>query len=156
MTGYEIKIHVDDPRRPEVASLLREHLEEMAVHSPPESIHALDIEGLCGSSITFWTASAESQLLGCGALLELDSEHGEIKSMRTAAEHLRKGVGKQILEHIIAEAERRSYVRLSLETGSMAAYAPARALYASFGFEFCEPFASYSPDPNSVFMTRML
>ena len=149
-------IHVDDPRRSEIASLLRGHLDDMAIHSPPESIHALDIEGLCSPNITFWTASAGSQLLGCGALLELDSGHGEIKSMRTAAEHRREGVGIGILEHIIAEAERRSYVRLSLETGSMTAYAPARALFSRFGFEFCEPFASYSLDPNSVFMTRTL
>jgi putative acetyltransferase len=151
-----LEIHVDDPRRPEVASLLREHLDDMAVHSPPESIHSLSIEGLCGSNITFWTASAGSQLLGCGALLELDSGHGEVKSMRTAAEHLREGAGTRILEHIIAEAERRLYVRLSLETGSMTAYAPARAFFSRFGFEFCEPFASYGPDPNSVFMTRTL
>ncbi len=151
-----MEILVDDPRRSEVASLLREHLDDMAVHSPPESIHALDIEGLCSSNITFWTASAGSQLLGCGALLELDTGHGEVKSMRTAAEHLREGVGTRILEHIIAEAERCSYVRLSLETGSMTAYAPARALFSRLGFEFCEPFASYSLDPNSVFMTRTL
>jgi len=151
-----MQICIDDPRRSEVASLLREHLDEMAVHSPPESIHALDIEGLCSSDVTFWTASAGSQLLGCGALLELDSRHGEVKSMRTAARHLREGVGTRILEHIIAEAERRSYERLSLETGSMEAYAPARALYSRFGFEFCEPFASYGRDPNSVFMTLTL
>jgi len=151
-----MEIRVDDPQRPVVASLLREHLDEMAVHSPPESIHALDIDALCKSNVTFWTASAGSELLGCGALLELDGDHGEIKSMRTSPDHRREGVGARILEHIIAEAERRSYRRLSLETGSMEAYAPACALYSRFGFEFCEPFASYRPDPNSVFMTRKL
>jgi putative acetyltransferase len=147
---------VDDPRRSEVAALLRQHLEDVARHSPPESVHALDIEGLRSPDITFWTAWEGRDLLGCGALLELDVEHGEIKSMRTAAGHLRKGVASRILQHIIREAELRSYKRLSLETGSMAAFAPARALYSAFGFEYCEPFAPYVPDPNSVFMTRAL
>jgi putative acetyltransferase len=126
------------------------------MHSPPESVHALDIDALCSPEITFWAAWEERELLGCGALLELDSRHGEIKSMRTATAHLRKGVASRILEHIIKEAERRSYTRLSLETGSMEAFAPARTLYTSFGFVFCEPFADYVPDPYSVFMTRAL
>jgi putative acetyltransferase len=151
-----MEIRLDDPRGAEIASLLREHLTSMAMHSPPESIHALDIDALCSPQIRFWAAWEERELLGCGALLELDRRHGEIKSMRTAAAHLRKGVGSRILEHIIEEAQRRSYTRLSLETGSMAAFAPARALYTSFGFVFCEPFADYVPDPYSVFMTRAL
>ena len=151
-----MEIRVDDPRRDPIASLLREHLDDMAVHSPPESIHALDVEELCAPGITFWAASKGRELLGCGALLELDPLHAEIKSMRTAREHLRKGVGSRMLQHIIVEAERRSYTRLSLETGSMEAFAPARALYAGFGFTFCEPFGDYVLDPNSVFMTRAL
>jgi len=151
-----MEIRVDDPRGAEIASLLREHLRSVAVHSPPESVHALDIDALCSPQITFWAAWEERELLGCGALLELDRRHGEIKSMRTAAAHLRKGVASKILEHIIEEAKRRSYTRLSLETGSMEAFAPARALYTSFGFVFCEPFADYVPDPYSVFMTRAL
>ena len=151
-----MEIRVDDPRGAEIASLLREHLRSVAVHSPPESIHALDIDALCSPQITFWAAWEERELLGCGALLELDRQHGEIKSMRTAAAHLRKGVASKILEHIIEEAKRRSYTRLSLETGSMEAFAPARALYTSFGFVICEPFADYVPDPYSVFMTRAL
>ena len=151
-----MEIRVDDPRRTQAASLLREHLEDMAVHSPPESIHALDIESLCCPEVTFWTAWEGRELLGCGALSELDSQHGEIKSLRTARDHLRKGIASRLLQHIIVEAERRSYTRLSLETGSMAAFAPACALYLSFGFVYCEPFANYAPDPNSVFMTRAL
>jgi putative acetyltransferase len=151
-----LKIRVDDPRRDVVAQLLREHLEDMALHSPPESIHALDTEALCSPEITFWTAWDERELLGCGALLELDRRTGEIKSMRTARKHLRTGVASSMLQHTIAEAERRSYTRLCLETGSMQAFAPARALYTRFGFVFCDPFANYSPDPNSVFMTRAL
>ena len=151
-----MEIRVDDPRSNQVASLLREHLEDMAVHSPFESVHALDAEALCSPEITFWTAWEGSELLGCGALLELDPQHGEIKSMRTARDHLRKGVASRLLQHFILEAERRLYTRLSLETGSMEAFAPARALYASFGFELCDPFANYEPDRNSVFMTRAL
>ena len=151
-----MEIREDDPARAEVASLLHEHLADMAEHSPPESIHALDIEALRAPEITFWTAWQECQLLGCGALLELDPAHGEIKSMRTAQGHLRQGVAARLLRHIIDEARRRAYLRLSLETGSMAAFAPAQALYAGFGFSLCDPFASYLPDPNSVFMTREL
>ncbi len=151
-----MEIRVDDPRRIQVAALLREHLEDMAMRSPQESNHALDIESLCSPEITFWTAWDGRELLGCGALSEQDDRHGEIKSMRTAREHLRKGVASRLLQHMIVEAVRRSYARLSLETGSMAAFAPARALYTSFGFVFCEPFANYVADPNSVFMTREL
>lgn len=152
----QVQIRLDDPRSRQPASLLREHLEDMALHSPPESIHALDSEALCSPEVTFWTAWKERDLLGCGALFELDSLHGEIKSMRTARGHLRKGVASSMLQHIIAEAERRSYTRLSLETGSMEAFAPAHALYTGFGFTFCEPFGSYVLDPNSVFMTRAM
>lgn len=128
----------------------------MARTSPPESIHALDVDGLRAPNVTFWTIWDAADLVGCGALLELDRTHGEIKSMRTAQGHRRRGVAAQMLRHIVAEAERRAYRRLSLETGSMAAFAPARALYARFGFVPCEPFGSYVRDPNSVFMTRSL
>lgn len=154
--GRAVLIRRDDPRSQQAARLLREHLEEVALHSPPESVHALDIEALCSPDVTFWTAWEDDLLLGCGALLELDAGHGEIKSMRTARGHLRRGVAARLLQHMIEEAERRSYNRLSLETGSMAAFAPARELYRRFGFEPCEPFAGYAPDPNSVFMTRCL
>ena len=126
----------------------------MALHSPPESIHALDIEALRQSEITFWTAWESGELLGCGALKELNPQHGEIKSMRTAASHLRRGVAKNLLSHIIEEAKHRGYNRLSLETGSMEAFEPAHRLYANFGFTPCEPFADYVEDPYSVFMTR--
>jgi putative acetyltransferase len=128
----------------------------MRLHSPPESVHALDLEALRKPDITFWSAWQDAELLGCGALKELDLLHGEIKSMRTAARHLRKGIAARLLRHIIEEAERRSYRRLSLETGSMEAFAPARRLYTRFGFRQCGPFGSYSEDPNSVFMTREL
>lgn len=142
--------------RPEVAALLREHLHSMTLHSPPESIHALDLDKLRQPDITFWSAWEGSELMGCGAMKELDPLHGEIKSMRTASAHLRKGVAARLLEHIIGEARRRSYARLSLETGSMEAFAPAHKLYAGYGFEFCGPFADYVEDPYSLFMTMRL
>jgi len=132
--------------------LLVEHLDAMRSSSPPESKHALDVDGLCAAEITFWTARDQDQLLGCGALLELDTSHGEIKSMRTAQAHLRKGVASLVIKHIIEAARSRGYTRLSLETGSMEEFVPARAMYARFGFKECEPFGKYIPDPSSVFM----
>ena len=141
---------------PEVIALLREHLQGMAQLSPPESVHALDLDGLRRPEISFWSAWQGDELLGCGALKQLDAEHGEIKSMRTAARHLRKGVAAAMLEHLVGEAGRRAYRRLSLETGSMAGFAAARSLYARHGFGSCGPFADYVDDPNSVFMTKHL
>jgi putative acetyltransferase len=141
---------------PEIRALLEEHLENMYRLSPPESVHALDLDALRQPDITFWTAWSGPELLGCGALKELDRAHGEIKSMRTAMAHRRKGVARALVEHILAEARRRSYARLSLETGSMKAFEPAQKLYASFGFHYCPPFVGYVEDPNSVFMTLVL
>jgi putative acetyltransferase len=146
-------IKVDDLAGPEIQRLLQEHLDSMYSLSPPESVHALDLEALRGPDITFWSVWDANDLLGCGALNELDPFHGEINSMRTAVAHRRKGVAKRLLEYIIDEARRRGYERLSLETGSMAAFEPARNLYAAFGFKYCDPFADYVPDPNSSFMT---
>jgi putative acetyltransferase len=151
-----MNIRLDDLAGPEIIALLREHLHSMTLHSPPESIHALDIDALRKPDITFWTVWRNEELAGCGALKELNPHHGEIKSMRTASSHLRTGVAAAMMHHIIEEAGRRSYGRLSLETGSVEAFAPARSLYARFGFEFCAPFADYVEDPYSVFMTREL
>ena len=147
-------IKIDDLTGPEVAKLIREHLHSMTLNSPPESIHALGLEKLRSPEVTFWSAWEGKELLGCGALKELDSGHGEVKSMRTSSQHLRKGVARRMLQHIIDEAKLRGYRRLSLETGSMDAFVPARKLYADFGFHYCEPFADYRKDPNSVFMTK--
>jgi putative acetyltransferase len=149
-------IRIDDLRGDEVAALLQEHLDDMAQHSPPESIHALDLDRLRRPEITFWTVWEDGQLLGCGAIRELDSTHGEIKSMRTSKLHRRKGVAACMLRHILDEAARRSYRRLSLETGSPAAFEPARQLYARFGFTYCGPFGDYVEDSYSVFMTRVI
>lgn len=146
----------DDLTGSEVIALIGEHLQGMALHSPPESNHALNLEELKKPEMTFWSAWEQDELVGCGALKELDRHHGEIKTMRTSSSHLRKGVAKRILQHIIEEAKRRGYQRLSLETGSMDAFEPARRLYASFGFQYCKPFSDYTEDPNSVFMTKEL
>lgn len=149
-------IRIDDLRGPEIAALLQEHLDEMAQYSPPESIHALDLERLRRPEITFWTVWQNDELVGCGALRELDATHGEIKSMRTSSQHRRQGVAAAMLQHILDEATRRGYRRLSLETGSPAPFERARQLYARFGFEFCGPFGDYALDTYSVFMTRTL
>ena len=124
--------------------------------SPPESKHALDPASLRGPGFTFWSALDGDEAIGCGALYELEPRHGEIKSMRTARRHLRRGVGAAIVRTIIDEASRRDYERLSLETGAQAEFAPARALYERFGFSPCGPFGGYREDPNSVFMTLEL
>src|SRR5438094_9401934 len=139
-----------------IQQLLREHQANMFEQSPPESVHALSLEELRKPDITFWSVWEGSELLGCGALKQLDPQHGEIKSMRTASMHRRKGVAARLLEHILDEAKRRNYKRISLETGSMNAFKPARSLYARFGFKMCGPFADYVEDLNSVFMTKEL
>lgn len=151
-----MRIMLDDLNGPDVRALIGEHLRGMAENSPPESIHALDLNELKKPEITFWSVWEEGELLGCGALKELDASHGELKSMRTASRHLRKGVARKLLDHIIQVAKRRGYARISLETGSMDAFVPARDLYASFGFIECGPFSGYEEDPNSVFMTKQL
>ena len=149
-------IKVDDLSGAEIIALLNEHLAHMRSLGPPESTHALPVEALRGPGVTFWSAWEDGELLGCGALKELDPQHGEIKAMRTASRHLRKGVARAMLDHIVAEAKRRGYRRLSLETGSRPPFEPARQLYRRCGFDYCGLFADYWDDPNSVFMTREL
>lgn len=151
-----MEIIIDDLNSPEIQALLQEHLDSMKLYSPPESIHALNIEALRQPEITFWSAWEDGDLLGCAALKELDAQHGEIKSMRTSAQHRKQGVAKALMNHIIEEARRRGYKRLSLETGSHEAFAPARNLYGLLGFTYCGPFADYRLDPYSVYMTREL
>ncbi|WP_041675749.1 GNAT family N-acetyltransferase [Ramlibacter tataouinensis] len=151
-----MQIRVDDLAGPEIRALLEEHLRHMHEVSPPQSVHALDIAKLRRPDVTFWTAWSPGELLGCGALRELSPRHGEVKSMRTVAAHRGRGVAAALLEHLITKARRRSYERLSLETGSQPAFAPARRLYQRFGFLGCAPFGDYVEDPNSVFMTLRL
>ncbi|WP_091470367.1 GNAT family N-acetyltransferase [Paenarthrobacter nitroguajacolicus] len=147
-----IRIATDDPARPDVHQLLSEHLADMFATSPAESVHALDHSALKHESITFWTAREDGVLLGCGALKALSSGHAEIKSMRTTSIARGRGVATQMLEHIVDEAARMGYERVSLETGTEDYFAPARRLYARHGFTECPPFGDYSLDPNSVFM----
>ncbi|MGM0900741.1 MAG: GNAT family N-acetyltransferase [Bacillota bacterium] len=151
-----MEIKKDDLTRAEVAELIKEHLQGMTLSSPPESIHALNLEELRRPNITFWTIWEGTDLTGMGALKEISCSHGEIKSMRTSSSHLRKGVARRMLQHILEEALKRGYNQLSLETGSMDSFEPARKLYETFGFKYCGPFADYKEDPNSVFMTKEL
>lgn len=154
-----MQISPDSPAADDVRRLLDEHLTDMFATSPAESVHALDHTALLAPSVTFWTArDDDGTLLGCGALKELDSSgadgaHGEIKSMRTAGPARGRGVASALLDVVLAEAERRGYARVSLETGTQDYFAPARRLYARHGFTGCGPFGSYVLDPNSVFMT---
>lgn len=148
-----MKILTNELSEPDVQELLTSHLAGMAEHSPPESTHALDLDDLSAPGITFWTVRRDGELLGCGALKELDRAHGEIKSMRTVDKYLGKGVATELVRHIIDVAADRGYARLSLETGSGPAFEPAHALYRKHGFDFCGPFAGYENDPFSRFMT---
>jgi putative acetyltransferase len=124
--------------------------------TPPESKHALDLDGLRRPEVTFWAVRDGGTVVGCGAIKRLDRHHAEVKSMRTAVARKRSGIASLLLGHIIDEARAMGYTRLSLETGSDDFFAPARRLYEKFGFDYCEPFADYLPDPLSVFMTRTL
>jgi putative acetyltransferase len=149
-------ISIDDPRADDVRELLRRHLEFANRHSPPEDVHALDLTGLLDPRLTFYSFRRDGRLLGIGALKLLSPDHGELKSMHTAEAARGQGIARAMVEHLLAVARQQGLGRVSLETGSMAAFAPARSLYASTGFEFCGPFGEYAESPNSVFMTRAL
>ncbi|WP_141013218.1 GNAT family N-acetyltransferase [Nocardioides sambongensis] len=147
-------ISEDDPRRAEVLDLLSEHLADMYATSPAESVHALDADALAGPGMAFWTWRAEDgSVLGCVALKELDPQHGELKSMRTTAASRGRGVGTALLGHVLEVGRARGYRRISLETGSQDFFAPARSLYLRHGFVPTTPFADYTEDPASVFLT---
>ncbi len=151
-----MRIEVDDLSRPQVHALLEEHLANMYELSPPEQVFALDLNKLRADDITFWTVWEHEVLLGCGALKELTPTHGEIKSMRTPAAARGRGAGRAVLAHIISVAQSRGYTKLSLETGTHAAFEPAHNLYRSKGFVMSGPFGSYLPNEHSVFMELRL
>lgn len=151
-----MKIELDDLSRPAIHALLNEHLRSMHELSPPESVHALDLDKLRRPEITFWSAWDGEALLGCAALKELDPRHGEVKSMRTPAARRRTGAGRALLIHVIETARARGYERLSLETGPLAGFEAAHRLYESAGFTRTGPFGDYRDDPFSVFMTLPL
>lgn len=156
MSDGNLNIVLDDLSSAEIARFLQEHIEDMRATSPPESVHALDLDGLRKPGVTFWSVRQGDVLVGCGAMKELSASHGEIKSMRTGAEARGRGVGSAMLQYIIEEAKIRGYTHLSLETGSMEFFKPAHRLYQRFGFEPCAPFAGYKEDPNSLFLTLAL
>lgn len=139
-----------------ITRFLREHLDNMHDITPPGGVHAMDVEALRAPEVTFWSAWEGEVLLGCGALKELDPRRGEIKSMRTVVTHRGKGVASALLEHMTAEAVRRGYRELYLETGAQPEFAPARALYERHGFTYRGPFGDYTDDPNSVFMMKRI
>lgn len=154
--SINLQIKRDPITDPEVIAILEAHLETMYATSPPESVFALDLEGLRAADITFWTIWEGETVLGCGALREHSEALGEIKSMHTLAKHRGKGAGAVMLAHIIKEAESRGYRDLKLETGSHPAFEAAHRLYLRHGFAFCEAFAPYEPNEFSVFMARTL
>jgi putative acetyltransferase len=151
-----VRIEPDDLSGPDVRALLAEHLADMHAVSPPESVHALDLDALRAPEVTFFAARSDGVLLGCGALKELDPTHGELKSMRTAAHARGRGVAAAVLTHLLGVARERGYRRVSLETGAEDFFVPARRLYARHGFVPCAPFADYADDPCSVFLTLEL
>lgn len=151
-----VRITADDPRSDDVGALLRVHLAFADEHSPPEDVHALDVEGLADPAVTFYSARRDGALVAIGAMKELDAHHGELKSMHTVAAERRQGVGRAMVVHLLAVARARGYRRVSLETGSMEAFSPARAMYLAAGFAPCDPFADYVPSLNSTCMTLVL
>ena len=151
-----MEVKIDDLQGAQVKALLNTHLHNASKYSPADSVFALDLDALCRSDITFWTAWQKDKLLGCGALKQLNLHHGEIKSMHTLAESRGKGVGSKILEQIITAAKDRNYQTLSLETGTDPAYFSAHKLYKNFAFVECSAFGEYSESTHSKFMTLAL
>lgn len=149
-----MEIKIDDLKGKAIAELLEQHHQDMLIHSPPESVHALDLSALQAANVTFYSAWIQGELAGCGALKKLANGEGEIKSMRTSRAFLRQGVAVKILTHILAEAKKSNYKKINLETGTKEAFIPAINLYKRFGFSDCEPFSDYIEDPYSTFMSK--
>jgi putative acetyltransferase len=152
----ELVIAQDDPLRPDVTALLERHLAFAHEVTPEGHVHALDVHRLLDPSVTFFSARRDGELFGVGALRELDPTHGELKSMHTPPSARRQGVGRAMVEHLLEVARGRGYDRISLETGTMDAFAPARDLYAAIGFVPCPPFGDYTANAHSVCMTLVL
>jgi putative acetyltransferase len=152
----EGEISIDDPRTPDVRALLERHLAFANTHSPPEDVHALDVSGLVDPAVTFFSFRTDGQLLAVGAIRRIDDSHAELKSMHTAKEARGQGLGRAMVDHLIEVARERGFKQVSIETGTMEAFAPARSLYRSVGFQPCEPFGEYTYSPNSICMTLLL
>ncbi len=151
-----LKIELDDLSDGNIIRLLASHRQDMLTHSPAESVHALDSSELFAPELSFWRASIDDTFAACAGLKQLDADSGEVKSMKTVKNFTRLGLAKALLQHVIYEARARDYCCLYLETGTMDAFIPARNLYQQMGFEVCQPFADYTPDPNSVCMRLAL
>jgi putative acetyltransferase len=149
-------IAADDPRADDVRELLRRHLEFARESTPPEDVHALGADGWADPAVTFFSYRRGGELLAVGALKQLDGQHAELKSMHTAAAARGRGIGQAMVDHLIGVARDRGCTRVSLETGSNAAFAPARSLYARAGFTPCGPFGDYLPGRGNTFMTLAL
>jgi putative acetyltransferase len=149
----DLVIAVDDPRIDDVRTLLDRHLAFAREVTPPDHVHAMEIDDLVDSAVTFFSARRAGVLLGVGALKRLDETHAELKSMHTSEAARGQGVGRAMVGHLLAVAADRSYQRVSLETGTMDAFAPARSLYTTVGFKPCAPFGKYTDNPYSACMT---
>jgi len=150
------EIAIDDPRAADVRVLLERHLTSSRGNSPPGADHALDVDELVDPTITFFSFRRDGELQGVGALKILSADHAELKSMHTAEAARGRGIGRAMVDHLVGLARARGISRVSIETGSQPAFAPARALYASAGFQPCDAFGDYEPSPNSAFMTRLV
>lgn len=149
----DISISPDTVTSQDIITLLESHLALMGSLSPEGSDHSLDLEGLRSRDVTFWRAEIRGQLAGCAALKQIDAVSGEVKSMHTAADYRGKGIASTLLSHMMTIARERGYEALYLETGTQPGYQSARALYERHGFSECRPFAGYTEDPNSCFMS---
>jgi putative acetyltransferase len=156
MPDGRLEFRVDDLAGEPTRALIRRHLDRMRSQSPPESVHAYDVDQLRQPDVTFWSVWIDGDIAGCGALKRLDADRGEVKSMRVADAFLGRGIGRAILDHLMAEARARGMRSLWLETGSTEPFTPALRLYESAGFTRCGPFDGYTDDPFSVFMTRTI
>lgn len=152
----EAVIAIDDPCTEDVRRLLERHLDFANAHSAPEDVHALDVDALRDPAVTFYSVRLDGEVVAVGALKQLDDHHAELKSMHTAWESRGQGLGRRMVDHLIAVARDRGLHRVSLETGTMPAFAPARRLYAHAGFRPCGPFGTYNPSRSSTFMTLTL
>jgi putative acetyltransferase len=151
-----VEIGVDDPNAEDVRELLRRHMEFARDNTPPEDVHALEVNQLVDPGVTFYSYRRDGELLAVGALKQLDGRHAELKSMHTAAKARRSGVGRAMVEHLVGVARDHGFRRVSLETGSTQAFAAARSLYAQAGFTPCGPFGDYPPGRGNTFMTLAL
>ena len=151
-----MNISIDDLSGEKIRIFLEEHMDDMRSTSPPESVHALDLNGLKNPDVTFWSVTDRNEIVACGAIKKLNAKHAEIKSMRVSEQYRGRGVASKLLSHMLFEAGKMGLSKVSLETGSMEFFEPAKKLYEKYGFKYCSPFASYTEDPNSVFMSLEL